>query len=101
LSGGVIYQAKVAGASCSASITAAVGQPLTAGTEGKALTFTELDFSYWSAADLGGGQLTDAPLTLNDRALVRRVGITVKVRGLSSTEPPATMTTHAVVRQGS
>ncbi len=100
LNNGTVYQAKVTGTGCDATIRSTVGQPMTANAEAKALTFTELDFSYWSAADLGGGQLTDNPLTLNDRALVRRVGITVKVRGLSAGENPVTITTHTVVRQG-
>jgi Tfp pilus assembly protein PilW len=95
-----VNQAKVTGAGCNASITSAVGQPLTAPGEAKALRFTELDFSYWSAADLGGGQLTDTPLTLSDRNLVRRISVTVKVRGLSAGENPVTITTQTVVRQG-
>ena len=101
LNGGIVYQAKVTGAGCDGSITSATGQPLTASREAKSLTFTELDLAYWSAADLGGGQLTADPLTLNDRSLVRRISITVKVRGLSPAEAPLTMTTQAVVRQGS
>jgi hypothetical protein len=100
LNAGIVYQAKVVGGGCDASITSAVGQPLTAASEAKALTFTELDFSYWSAADLGGGGLTDNPLTLSDRSLVRRISITVRVRGLSTAESPVTITTQTVVRQG-
>jgi hypothetical protein len=100
LNAGIVYQAKVTGGGCDASITSAVGQPLTAASEAKALTFTELDFSYWSAADLGGGGLTDNPLTLSDRSLVRRISITVRVRGLSTAESPVTITTQTVVRQG-
>ncbi|HLW58328.1 MAG TPA: hypothetical protein VKV57_00215 [bacterium] len=100
LNGGIVYQAKVTGSGCNATITSAVGQPLTAASEAKVLTFTELDFSYWSAADLGGGQLTDNPLTINDRSLIRRVAITVRVKGLSTSENPVTITTQTVVRQG-
>lgn len=100
LNNGSVYQAKVTGNTCSSSITSAVGQAMTASAEAKALTFTELDFSYWTAADLGGGQMTDNPLTLNDRSLIRRVSITVKVRGLSAGENPVTITTQTVVRQG-
>jgi Tfp pilus assembly protein PilW len=101
LNAGTVYQAKVTGTGCNNAITSATGQPLTAPREARALTFTELDFAYWSAADLGGGQLTDNPLTLGDRGLVRRISITVKVRGLSSAEAPVTITTQSVVRQGS
>jgi Tfp pilus assembly protein PilW len=100
LNAGIVYQAEVTGSGCAASITAAVGQPLTAATEAKSVAFTELDFAYWSAADLGGGQLTVTPLTLSDRSLVRRVSITVKVRALSPAETPVTISTQAVVRQG-
>jgi hypothetical protein len=100
LNSGTVYQAKVTGTGCNATIGSTVGQPMTATAEAKVLTFTELDFSYWSAADLGGGQLTNNPLTLSDRSLIRRVGITVKVRGVSTGESPITITTQTVVRQG-
>jgi len=100
LNNGTVYQAKVTGTGCNSSIGSTVGRPMTATSEAKVLTFTEMDFSYWSAADLGGGQLVDDPLTLNDRSLIRRVSIRVKVRGLSSGENPVTITTQTVVRQG-
>lgn len=98
LSGGVVYEAKVTGSGCSTSIRSAQGQPLTAVMEAKALTFTELDFTYWSAADLGGGQLS-TPLSSTDLYHVVRVEVTAKVQGQSSTEPPVVITTDATVRQ--
>ncbi len=98
LNSGVVYEAKVTGTGCDTSIRSAPGQPLTAVMEAKALTFTELDFTFWSAADLGGGQLA-TPLSSTDRYHVVRVEVTAKVQGESSTEPPVTITTDATVRQ--
>jgi Tfp pilus assembly protein PilW len=100
LNNGIVYEAKVTGSLCGSSIITATGNPLTTAVEAKTLTFTELDFTYWSAADLGGGQLASTPLSASDRALVRRVEVTVKVRGLSANENPVTIITDAVVRQG-
>ncbi len=100
LHNGVVYEAKDTSTSCGSSITGETGNPLTTSVEAKTLTFTELDFTYYDAEDLSGGQLTSTPLSASDRALIRRVEVTVKVKGVSSSETPVSIVTDTVIRQG-
>jgi prepilin-type N-terminal cleavage/methylation domain-containing protein len=98
LNGTAVYEAVVQGAGCANSVLSTAGQPITARLESKGLRVTSLTFTYYNAADLGGGLLA-APLSSSNLFLVRRVDIAATVQGVSSITP-FSIETQAVVRTG-
>jgi Tfp pilus assembly protein PilW len=98
LSGTTVYEAVAQGSGCASSILSATGQPITAALESKGLRVTGLTFTYYNAADQGGGVLS-VPLNSSDLFLVRRIDIAATVQGVNSITP-FTIDTQAVVRAG-
>ena len=94
-----MYEAVVQGAACASSILTATGAPLTAAREAQSLTVSNLTFTYYSAADLGGALLS-TPLSTGNAYLARRIDVSVTVKGVRSAGPPFTIDTQAVFRVG-
>lgn len=75
-----------------------IGQPISANVEARELVVTSLMFEYFSG-DVGAGiPLTTLPLSEPDRARVRRIQMTIGVRGVQPTAVPFSMSTQVFVR---
>ncbi len=93
----VVYTAVVEPLVDPGACTTGAAQPLSADVEANRIAVTALRFRYFDDTAGPGTELTPLPLTATQRAKVRRVRMTIEVRGGQVTGPFA-LSAEAVIR---